>query len=123
MTGAIPLVQSKVSLDLTALCLQCNLVQLVLVEDVHATRHESKVGISVGNCKDTKQDAFGVPAIVFRVSSLAYKVRSVRGKLTHARHLQFQHTHCLWYHNECRLVSRYQSKQTTACSAVSCRQE
>jgi hypothetical protein len=51
---AISLVQSKVPLDFTALCLQRNLVQLVLVKDVHATRHESKVSISVGNSKDTE---------------------------------------------------------------------
>jgi hypothetical protein len=66
----LPLVQSKVSLNLTALRLQSNLVQLVLIEDVHATRHESKVCISIGNSKDTEQNTFRVPAVILHVSSL-----------------------------------------------------
>jgi len=70
MPRTTPLVQSEVSLDLTAHRLQCDLVQLVLVEDVHATRYESKVGVSVGNCKDAEQNTFRVPAVILQVSFL-----------------------------------------------------
>jgi hypothetical protein len=74
MTGTSPLVQPEISLHLTALCLQRNLVQLVLVEDVHATRHESEVGIPVGYGKDTKQNAFRVPTRIFKSALLRERV-------------------------------------------------
>jgi hypothetical protein len=64
------LVQSKVSLDFTTLCLQCNLEQLVLVEDIHALRNESKVSSSTRNCKDTKQNTFRIPARILRSALL-----------------------------------------------------
>lgn len=63
------LVKSKVPLNLTTLSLKRDLEQLILVEDIHASRHESKVCISTRDCKDTEQFTRRVPAVILQVSS------------------------------------------------------